>query len=767
MRLEVGRLHCDDRIVGSVRLVESVAGKKLNVAVDGFGDRRVDPIFFAASHENLLVFFDLRRLLFADGTPHQISFPRGIARQSAEQLNDLFLIDNDPVGLGQNGGEQRVLVFDRLFTVHAPDEGWDVLQRAGPVKRDHGDNVLEGRGLHLGQHAAHALALHLEDPADFSAGEQGEGVTGSIPFVGNVFQRVDNVVPLLDQPCSLAHDRQGAEAEEVDLEQPDRLQDREFVLRNGAGHRGFAAAHDRGVVGQLAVRHDHGSRMDAGVAGDPFQLHGCVEQFFDPLFLGVKIDQLLAVKFVPLGQAVLDRHRLARDPWDQFGQIVHLGQIHPLGAANIPHGRLGFHPVEGRNLGDLGFAIFLDRITDHLLTLVVGVIQVEVRHGDAAGVEKALKDQVVLERVDAGDACAVGDQRASPRPPHIPPDVAAARKIAQIRHDQIIDIKAHGVDGAQLTLFAFLHLRLCRTRAVKPLHAFLGQLAQIGLIGVARRNRQVRQVVGGVFEVDLTHFGHPQRMLERTGWQIQQRLEGGLHLSPTFQKVAAVAHAHPIGLVDRDAGLDTEQHVVRATILCTHIMNIVGGDQIEPETGSPRNQRLVDLHQIGDGMLLQLDEKVLFAKELHVPAKTFVGLAFFALQQKLGHLSPQTAGAGDNPFSVGSQKIMVDPRLVVVAIELAVRSNFEQVAVANHVFGQQQQMIVFTVPLGVSAPHRPAPSGLVGFDPHQRTDASVTAGTEKLDGAMHGPMVGQRQRWLAQFDCLFDQIFDPAQPVEQ
>jgi hypothetical protein len=85
---------------------------------------------------------------------------------------------------------------------------------------------------------------------------------------------------------------------------------------------------------------------------------------------------------------------------------------------------------------------------------------------------------------------------------------------------------------------------------------------------------------------------------------------------------------------------------------------------------------------------------------------------------------------GDNPFSVGGQEIMVDPWLVVVAIELAVRSNFEQVVVSNHVFGQQQQMIVFTVQLGVSTTHRPTPSGLVGFDTHQRTDAGVTAGAK-------------------------------------
>jgi hypothetical protein len=50
--------------------------------------------------------------------------------------------------------------------------------------------------------------------------------------------------------------------------------------------------------------------------------------------------------------------------------------------------------------------------------------------------------------------------------------------------------------------------------------------------------------------------------------------------------------------------------------------------------------------------------------------------------------------------------------------------------VSNHVFGQQQQMIVFTVQLGVSTTHRPTPSGLVGFDTHQRTDAGVTAGAK-------------------------------------
>ena len=192
-------------------------------------------------------------------------------------------------------------------------------------------------------------------------------------------------------------------------------------------------------------------------------------------------------------------------------------------------------------------AVLLDRVADHLLALVVGEVQVEVGHGDAAGVEEALEDQVVLERVDAGDARAVGDERAGARAAHVPPDVAAAGKVAQVGHDQEVDVEAHLVDDrAVRVLCAPAPSGSLALLAVEPRQPFLGQVAQIGLVGEALRDGQVGQVVGGVLQVDLAHLGDAQRVVEGAGRQVDEGAEGGFHLLAALEEVGAVAHAHAV-----------------------------------------------------------------------------------------------------------------------------------------------------------------------------------------------------------------------------
>jgi hypothetical protein len=76
-----------------------------------------------------------------------------------------------------------------------------------------------------------------------------------------------------------------------------------------------------------------------------------------------------------------------------------------------------------------------------------------------------------------------------------------------------------------------------------------------------------------------------------------------------LRKVAAVAHAHAVLLVDGHAGLHAEQHIMRAAVLFAHIVHVVGGDQVDAELFRPGDEHLVDLHQFRDRVFLQLDEK--------------------------------------------------------------------------------------------------------------------------------------------------------------
>ena len=74
--------------------------------------------------------------------------------------------------------------------------------------------------------------------------------------------------------------------------------------------------------------------------------------------------------------------------------------------------------------------------------------------------------------------------------------------------------------------------------------------------------------------------------------------------------------------------------------------------------------------------------------------------------------------------------------------------------------------MIFAIKLAIAPTHWASPRGLVGFHADNRFDLIVFTGAEKLNRAMHHPMIGQRQRGLAQALRFLDQIFDPAQPIK-
>ena len=76
-------------------------------------------------------------------------------------------------------------------------------------------------------------------------------------------------------------------------------------------------------------------------------------------------------------------------------------------------------------------------------------------------------------------------------------------------------------------------------------------------------------------------------------------------------------------------------------------------------------------------------------------------------------------------------------------------------------------MVVLAVELGVAAPHGAAPHGLVGFQPDDGLDFGILGGAEELDGPMHGPMIRERERGLAQLFGFADQVLDAPQPIQQ
>ena len=76
--------------------------------------------------------------------------------------------------------------------------------------------------------------------------------------------------------------------------------------------------------------------------------------------------------------------------------------------------------AEGDDLRDAILAVAAAHVGDHLVAPVLAEVDVEVRHRDALGIEKALEQQAEADRIEIGDGQRVGDERAraraAPRP---------------------------------------------------------------------------------------------------------------------------------------------------------------------------------------------------------------------------------------------------------------------------------------------------------------------------------------------------------------
>ena len=97
--------------------------------------------------------------------------------------------------------------------------------------------------------------------------------------------------------------------------------------------------------------------------------------------------------------------------------------------------------------------VFLLHVVDDAVAVRLAEVDVEVRHRDALGIEEALEQQLVLERIEPGDVERIGDQRAGAR--------AAARAdratvgagpVDEVGDDEEVAGKAHREDGLDLEL---------------------------------------------------------------------------------------------------------------------------------------------------------------------------------------------------------------------------------------------------------------------------------------------------------------------------
>ena len=120
-------------------------------------------------------------------------------------------------------------------------------------------------------------------------------------------------------------------------------------------------------------------------------------------------------------------------------------------AADVAHRRLGRHRAERRDLRHRIGAVLLLHVVDDAVAAVLAEVDVEVRHRHALGIEEALEQQRVAQRIEVGDAERIGDQRAGAGAAAGPDRHAVAlRPVDEVGDDQEVAGEAHLHDGRGL-----------------------------------------------------------------------------------------------------------------------------------------------------------------------------------------------------------------------------------------------------------------------------------------------------------------------------
>ncbi len=237
------------------------------------------------------------------------------------------------------------------------------------------------------------------------------------------------------------------------------------------------------------------------------------------------------------------------------------------------------------------------------------------------------------------------------------------------------------------------------------------------------------------------------------------------HLGRRLEVEVGRVELEPAGGVEVAAGADAEQDVVRLGLALVDVVEVVRHDERQPGLGRQAEELLVEPALLGQAVVLELEEEPVTAEDVAVLAGELPGVLPVVGLEGARDLTAEAGRQPDEPLAVPGEVLAVDPRLVVVAVEVGVGDEPAQVAVADGVAGQQDQVERLGVGLALLVGHRPA--GDVGLDADDRLDPLGGRRLVEGDRAVEGAVVGQGEAVEALLGRRIDEVVDPPEAVEE
>ncbi len=321
--------------------------------------------------------------------------------------------------------------------------------------------------------------------------------------------------------------------------------------------------------------------MGGGVPGQAFKSLRDVEGAADQR---VGIARRLQPRLVV--DRALERNRIEHVLRHQLAQAVDLPVRHLQHAADIAQHAARLQRAEGDDLCHLLAAVLFLYVADDLVAPLLTEVDVEIRHGNALRIEKALKQEFEADRVEIGNGQRIGDQRAGARAASGPDRNAFGfRPLDEIGNDQKIAGVFHAGDDSELVVetgIIFLDgVAVGRTVLGEPrgkpvlggATKLVGLLHFVGVVAAERR-RKPRQDWRLHARPEGTALGNLDGGRKRLG----QVGEQSRHLGPALEAMLRRQLA-ALAIGDQLAVGDAQQRIVCFVILGCGEVGLIGRDQ--------------------------------------------------------------------------------------------------------------------------------------------------------------------------------------------
>ena len=333
---------------------------------------------------------------------------------------------------------------------------------------------------------------------------------------------------------------------------------------------------------------------------------------------------------------------------NKLGNRINLRVGKPHGSADISDGAPRQHGAEGDNLCHMIGAVLAHHIVNDLRTALVAEIDIEIRHGNALRIEEALKQQVILHRVDIGDADAVGGNTArtgaTPRSDRYAVAFGIMNKI--VDNEIVFDIP-HTADGGKL-IFQSVAVCLRRVFAIVPKKSFMAHAAEVAFVILAVRCIEQRQLRMPELELDIAALGDLYGIFDG----LRNIFEKLRHFITAFDIELLCGEFQRLLIVDSVTGLNAGKQELHSAVLFGKVVGVVGSNQPHADLSGKADQVRQDTLLLLDAMVLQLNKIVLRAEQIAIPQGGFPCFFVFSGFQMARDLARQTRRKTDKTLVV-------------------------------------------------------------------------------------------------------------------